>query len=79
MIAIQPIPMYRYNWINYRRKKMAQKRNRRANGAAPNPAISFRMPVEVRDMLRELAVKNNRNDTQQMIFLIKGSHARTKA
>jgi hypothetical protein len=56
---------------------MAQKRTRRANGAAPNPAISFRMPVEVRDMLRALAVKNDKNDTQMMITLIKGSHART--
>jgi hypothetical protein len=57
---------------------MAQKRNRRANGAAPNPAISFRMPIEVRDMLKELAAKNDKNDTQMMISLIKGSHARTK-
>jgi hypothetical protein len=53
-------------------------RIRRPNGSAPNPAISYRMAPEVMTMLEELAAKNGVSKTQQMVNLIKGSHARTK-
>jgi hypothetical protein len=54
------------------------KRIRRPNGSPTNPAISYRMAPEVMTMLEELAAKNGVSKTQQMVNLIKGSHARTK-
>jgi predicted DNA-binding protein len=54
------------------------KAERRPNGSTPHPAMSYRLPVEVKQMLAELAEKNGKNTTQMIITLIKGSHARTK-
>ena len=54
------------------------KAERRPNGSPAHPAMSYRLPVEVKEMLSELAEKNGKITTQMLIALIKGSHARTK-
>jgi predicted transcriptional regulator len=67
---------YLYNSTNEGVVKM--RAERRPNGSTPHPAMSYRLPVEVKQMLSELAEKNEKNTTQMIITLIKGSHARTK-
>jgi predicted DNA-binding protein len=51
---------------------------RRRNGSAPHPAVSFRLPVEVKAKLKALAIEYEKNDTQMLISLIERGDARTK-